>query len=288
MNDKVKDFLKQSMGYFIVAFVCIIYMLTSYLTIDKTGKTPSQIIADGAVAFFLGFFINIMLGLQGMMIGDRDDRVRMTAAEHEKAVLRISPYIDKLDEWCDLENNKNYKIQRTKILARVGLKYEDCFDKDGVAIEWKPDEKKLKNKFLRIDELKKLKAYKTAVNLKLTELSAGELTSEGGKQDDPYYFGRTKPQYETQSGLKDLISKIGTALIFGYYGVRLVEGFSYAKLIWMGLQVATFLITGLIKLYKDYNYVTGEYRGRMLKKTDNLLKFENYIKSTKNSEVENV
>ncbi len=288
MNDKVKDFLKQSMGYFIVAFVCIIYMLTSYLTIDKTGKTPSQIIADGAVAFFLGFFINIMLGLQGMMIGDRDDRVRMTAAEHEKAVLRISPYIDKLDEWCDLENNKNYKIQRTKILARVGLKYEDCFDKDGVAIEWKPDEKKLKNKFLRIDELKKLKAYKTAVNLKLTELSAGELTSEGGKQDDPYYFGRTKPQYETQSGLKDLISKIGTALIFGYYGVRLVEGFSYAKLIWMGLQVATFLITGLIKLYKDYNYVTGEYRGRMLKKTDNLLKFENYIKLTKNSEVENV
>lgn len=288
MNDKVKDFLKQNMGYFIVAFVCIIYMLTSYLTIDKTGKTPSQIIADGAVAFFLGFFINIMLGLQGMMIGDRDDRVRMTAAEHEKVVLRISPYIDKLDGWCDLENNKNYKIQRTKILARVGLKYEDCFDADGVAIEWKPDEEKLKNKFLRIDELKKLKAYKTALNLKLTELSAGELTSEGGKQDDPYYFGRTKPQYETQSGLKDLISKLGTALIFGYYGVRLVEGFSYANLIWMGLQVATFLITGLIKLYKDYNYVTGEYRGRILKKTDNLLKFENYIKSTKNSEVKNV
>ena len=278
MNDKVKDFIKNNAGYFIVAFVCIIYVLTSYLTIDRSGKSIARIIGDGAVALFLGMFINTMLGLQGMMLGDRDDRVRGAAEEHEKVVLRISPYIDKLDEWCNSENAKNYKTQRTKILARAGLKYSDCFDDDGVAASWIPDKEKLKGP-LKKSERKKIKAYRDAVTLKLTALSAGDLTSEGGKDSDPYYFGRTKAQYETQSGIKELISKIGTALIFGYYGVRLVDKFSYANLIWTGLQVATFLITGIIKLYKDYNYVIGEYRGRIVKKTDNLQKFENYVKS---------
>ena len=245
MNEKVKDFIKNNVGYFIVAFVCIIYILTSYLTIDKTGKSVARIVGDGSVALLLGLFINTMLGLQGMMLGDRDERVRLTAEEHEKVVLRISPYIDRLDSWCDMENAKNYKLRRTKILARAGLKYEDCFDEDGVAKNWTPDKERLFG-VMRKNELKKIKAYKEAVNLKLTALSAGELTSEGGKDDDPYYFGRTKAQYETQSGLKELISKLGTALIFGYYGVRLVDEFSYANLIWMGLQVATFLITGII------------------------------------------
>lgn len=278
MNEKVREFIKNNAGYFIVAFVCIIYVLTSYLTIDRSGKSVARIIGDGAVALFLGLFINTMLGLQGMMLGDRDERVRATAEEHEKIVLRISPYIDKLDEWCDEENAKNYKTQRTKILARAGLKYSDCFDSDGVAKDWTPNGENLNGPLKRI-ELKKIKAYKAAVNLKLTALSAGDLTSEGGRDSDPYYFGRTKAQYETQSGIKELVSKIGTALIFGYYGVRLVDEFSFANLIWTGLQVATFLITGMIKLYKDYNYVIGEFRGRIVKKTDNLQKFENYVKA---------
>ena len=265
------------MGYFIVAFVCIIYMLTSYLTIDETGKSIERIIADSAIALFLGLFINIMLGLQGMMLGDRDDRVRSSAAEHEKTVLRISPHIDRLDAWCNEENARNYKLQRTKILARAGLKYDECFDEDGVALGWKPSEESEEDKTARKIERKKERAYKAAVKLKLTAISSGELTSDGGKQDDPFYFGRTKKQYETQSGLKDLVSKLGTAVIFGYYGVTLVEDFSYANLIWMGLQVATFLITGVIKLYKDYYYVVNEFRGRIIKKTDNLQKFENYI-----------
>lgn len=283
MNEKIKDFVKQNIGYFIVAFVCIIYILTSYLTIDKTGKSIERIIADGSIALFLGLFINTMLGLQGMMLGDRDERVRVTAEEHCGIVLRISPYIDRLDEWCRLENAKNYILQRTKILARAGLKYDDCFDKDGVAKSWEPDKERLKG-LTRKSERKKVKAYKEAVNLKLTALSAGDLTGEGGRDEDPYYFGRTKTQYETQTGIKELVSKLGTAVIFGYYGVKLVEEFSYANLIWMGLQVATFLITGVIKLYKDYNYVINEFRGRIVKKTDNLQKFENYIKSQEKKE----
>lgn len=119
--------------------------------------------------------------------------------------------------------------------------------------------------------------YHKAVNLKLTALSGGELTSEGGKQQDPFYFGRTKAQYETQRGLADVISKFGTAIIFGVYGVELIKDFSYANLIWTTLQVAIFLVMGVIKMYRSYLFVTDEYKGRIWKKIDNLQKFDNYI-----------
>lgn len=284
MNERVKSFFKQNVGYLIVAFVCVVYVLTAFLTIDASGKTVAQIIGDGAVAFFLGLFINRIFDLQGMLSGDREPRVQSTKEEHGAIVLRISPYIDKLDAWCVLENERNYKTQRTKILARVGLKYEECFDENGVAKNWTPDAEKLKNKMLRKVELRKNHGFLKAVNLKLTSLSAGELTSEGGKQQDPFYFGRTKAQYETQEGLGDIVSKLGTAMIFGYYGVTLIENFNYANLIWMTLQVGLFLVMGVIRMYQAYNFVTDEFRGRVIKKIDNLQKFENYIKATEKTD----
>lgn len=279
MNEKVKEFFRNNVGYFVIGFASSIYILTAFLTIEGNGKPPAQIIADGAIAFFLGLFINRIFDLQGMMSGDREARVQATKEEHGNIVLRISPYIDKLDDWCDKENKRVYKVQRTKILARVGLKYSDCFDDEGVAKAWKPAGDRLNDKRLSKIEKRKLSGFKKAINLKLATLSSGNLTSEGGKEQDPFYFGRTKPQYETERGIGDIVSKLGTAFIFGYYGVSLIENFSYARLIWTTLQVALFLVMGVIKMYQAYNFVVDEFRGRIVKKIDNLQKFDNYIKS---------
>lgn len=286
MNEKVKDFFKQNIGYFVVGFVSIIYIMTAFLTIDTTGKTVAQIAADGAIAFCLGLFINRIFDLQGMMSGDREERVKATIEEHGKIVLRVSPYIDKLDAWCNAENENNYKIQRTKILARVGLRYDDCFDNQGVAKSWTPDAEKMQDRTLRKIEMKKLYGFHKAVNLKLTALSAGGLTSEGGKQQDPFYFGRTKVQFETQRGFWDILTKFGIAIIFGYYGVKLIENFNYVNLIWTTLQVGIFLVMGVIKMYQSYVFVTDEFRGRIIKKIDNLQKFENYINALPKGELE--
>lgn len=61
MYEKVRDFFRQNLGYFIVGFVSLVYILTAFLTIDETGKTTRQIIADGAISFLLGLFINRIL-----------------------------------------------------------------------------------------------------------------------------------------------------------------------------------------------------------------------------------
>lgn len=285
MNEKIRDFFKQNIGYFIVALVSIVYIATAFITVDETGKTIGEIIADTAVVFFLGLFINRVFDLQGMMNGDRDERVQMAIVTHGETVVKISPYIDRLDEWCKLKNEENLKVQRTRVLASEGMRYEDYFDEDGSAKDFKPDEEKLKNKTLRKTEKARIRCFKKALHLKLTPITAGALTSEGGKKQDPYNFGRTKGQYETQTSVRDIITKICIAGIFGYYGVRLIQDFNYATLIWNGLQVAIFLIMGCIKMYNSFMFVTGEYRTRIVNKTNNLEMFHNYIQSLPKEEV---
>lgn len=285
MNEKIRDFFKQNIGYFIVALVSIVYIATAFITVDETGKTIGEIIADTAVVFFLGLFINRVFDLQGMMNGDRDERVQMAIVTHGETVVKISPYIDRLDEWCKLKNEENLKVQRTRVLASEGIRYEDYFNEDGSAKDFKPDEEKLKNKTLRKTEKARIRCFKKALHLKLTPITAGALTSEGGKKQDPYNFGRTKGQYETQTSVRDIITKICIAGIFGYYGVRLIQDFNYATLIWNGLQVAIFLIMGCIKMYNSFMFVTGEYRTRIVNKTNNLEMFHNYIQSLPKEEV---
>lgn len=284
---KVRDYFRQYLGYYAVGVVSTLYILTAIFVLDRSGKTIARIIGDGALAFFLGLFITRIFDLQGLITGEQDERVMSTNALHADIVTRISPHIEKLSDWCEDMNVKNYRTQRIKILTRAGLCYSDCFNEKGIPKKfefvsiaykpvWKPDHKI--NNYQRRCEIKKLNGYTKAVELRLTPLNAGDLTSEGGRQDDPFYLGRTKREYERQTSTKDIISKIGTACIFGYYGVKLIENFSFINLIWTAMQVGLFILMGIIKMYQSNMFVTGEFRGRIVKKIDNLQKFDNYIK----------
>lgn len=165
------------------------------------------------------------------------------------------------------------------------MRYDDYFDDKGGVKPYVVDKEKLKDKYLRGDEIKRLRCFRRALRLKLTPLTASGLTSEGGKKQDPYYLGRTKTQYERETTISDVVTKIIIACLFGYYGAELVQDFSYADLIWKVLQIGIFFIAGVIKMYQSYMFVVDEYRGRIIKKIDNLQKFENYIHSEINTEV---
>ena len=274
MNDKFKDFYRQYISYIAVGLISIIYILTAVLEIDETGKSIQKIIADGVVAFLFGININHLLGVQGLMNGDKNEKVVSTLELYGSTIEEVEPYIEELDGWCEEQNANNLKRQRTKMLSRVGLKYSDCFDEDGTAKGFIPTYGKSKESDKA--ERKKCKMYKKAVWLKLTELTAGTLTSEGDKPQDIYDFGKTKAQFVTRENSKDIIGKIVCALVFGYYGIALIKDFSWSLLIWTALQVGIFLVMGLIRMFRFYIFVTDEYRGRIIKKIDNLIKFKNY------------
>ena len=279
MNVKsFKKVITQNLGYIAVGLVCLMFMLTAFLEMGRSGKTVGEIITDSAVYFFLGCLVTRMLDLQGLSEGERDERVIKTLELHGETVESISAHIEDLDEWCDQKNETALKMQRKKILARECLKYDDCFEDDGIAKPYKFNDSNIKNRFLKREEKRRYRCYIKAVRLKLTPLSASDLTSEGGRADDPNYMGRTKAQYESQTKAWDVMMRIGTALVFGYYAVDLIENFSYANIILRALMVSILLLMGSIRRNMSYSFMTDEYRGRIIKKIDFMQKFKNDMK----------
>ena len=63
------------------------------------------------------------------------------------------------------------------------------------------------------------------------------------------------------------------ALLFGYYGVELLENFSWGALIFKLFQVALFLLIGVTRMLRTYFFMTDEYRARIVKKIDLLQMF---------------
>ena len=301
MSEKAKEILSNCFGYIIVGITCVLYILTTVFVLNPSGKTLGQIIGEGILAFCMGVSINHLLSVQGILNAMKTELVDKTMKLYAKTVEKISNIINKLGDWCHKKNLITYKRQRIKILARAGLKYDDCFYEDGTAKSFvstcviEPiikDKEKLKNKAtkqgekIRIKNLKrknkdakkedkyKRKCYWLAVNLKLSELYPNDLTSEGGKKDDPNYLGQTINEYLTISSIKDIVAKICLAIVFGIYGIKLIESFSWVNLIWTGFQICTFLCFGLIKMRMSYMFITNDYRGRIIKKIDNLEEFD--------------
>lgn len=279
MPNKTIEGLKRYIGYIVVAIICLVYLATSILTIDKTGKTFLQILGDSVLVFVLGTMITQMFSLQGILLGESSEKVIATNNLHSQQVDKIADHLDKLDSWCDMKNAENLRIQRTKILKANGMKYTDYFDDEGNTLGFVT--KLTNSKQEKQIEEKRYKAYMSALNLKLTQLTSSELTTETVNTEDVYDFGRTKEQYERESFLKRIISKILTSIIFGYYGVDLIKDFSWANLVWKGLQIAMFLLMGVLALYQSYSYVYYEERSRTIHKIDNLQMFENYVKKEK-------
>ena len=276
--EKIKSTFRSYFGYIAVVLVSVAYIATSFITIEASGKSVGEIIADGVVAFIVGMLLNRMFETQGVINGDADPRVVKATERHADMVETVAPYLDVLDEWCDRKNSEALARARRTYLSRYGMKYNEYFDSDGTAKEFVHVEYTgFKNRKKRRAEFWRRKRFEHAVNLRLTKLSAGILISDSGNPGDPYFMGRSKQEYSSISAKHDVWSKLVTAGLFGYYGVSLLQSFSVAELIWTILQLAFFLLMGAIKMEQSYMYVTDEYRSRVNKKTDILQMFKVFM-----------
>lgn len=300
MSEKAKEILSNIFGYIIIVFTCVLYVLTAIFALNPTGKTIWQIIGDGILVLCMGITMDHLFSIQGIVNGMKSKLVNSTMVLYGQTVEKINSYINRLGEWCHKKNRRTYKEQRTKILSRAGLRYEDCFYEDGKAKPFvstfveKPisfdkknrkDKTSYKSEKIRVKSLKrenkeakkedkfKRKCYWQAVKLKLTELYPNDLTSEGGKKDDPNNLGPTINDYMTVDSIKTWITKIFFAIILGVYGISLIKDFSWIELLWRAFQICLFSVFGLVKMRKSTMFITNDYRGRIIKKIDNLDEF---------------
>ena len=275
--EKVKGFIKDNLFIFIVVIISVAYIARSFISIEETGKTPLEILADGAFAFIFGFVISKMLSAQGMATAEKTERVLKTISLHSQKVEEITPNIDILDFFCEKMNDETLKREQTRILAAEGLRYEDfLIERYKIRVE----EGYKTFGFEELEKRKKLAVIK-ARRLKLTRLVAGDLTTDGGRANDPYFFGLTKKQFAARRDGKQIFSKTLFAILFGYFGVKLVADASLANVIWTALQIAVYIGTGMLAYIQSYVFITDEHRSRIIKKIDMLDKFKAWLPANK-------
>lgn len=269
METRLKSFLRNYLGYMTVALVSLIYIATAFVTVTETHKTVSQILADGILSFLMGILINRIFDTQGIMNGDRDERVLATIKLHGETVDRCVPYMDQLESWCEYKNEEALKRSRKYYLSARAIRYDAFFDADGM-----PKPLTVPKQLHFFARLGYKYCYWKAVHLPVTQISPGVLIGDSGKIEDPFYMGRSKAEYMKTTTKQDVWTKLATAIVFGYYGVSLIQNFDWSTLVWTVLQVVIFIAMGVIKMQRSYIYVTDEYRGRIIKKIDILQLFE--------------
>ena len=299
---KGKDFLVRFAGYIVVFLLSAVFILASVVTISKSGRTIAEIIAEGALGLMFGLAIDSLLGIQGINNGKRSKEFMETKKLHGETVDNISPRIHELDAWCEKKNAEALVLQRTKILAARGLRYIDYFDGEGQGLGYASGYTPLSKEKLRTlgreerrqEKLKykreraREKAYYKALRLRLTPLSAASLTGDSARPDDPHYFGENEKGYEKRALFTDLFSKACMAGIFGYYCVEQIMNFSPAALIWRCLQVGIYLAGGIFKMLSAQAFITGDYRGQIIRKIDYLQMFNNSKVEEKDNGGDNV
>jgi len=277
---KARAFFLNNLGFILVTVVVVVYLFRGLILLDETGKNAQQILIDSAIAWVVGFTIGRMLELQGFLSGDKAENVKRTKELHAQTTISVSKDIEVLDKWCEEQTALALKVARTQILSDAGLKYHTYFTDDGEIIDEALEIPVSENKIKEERNKAKRKAIHKAVACKITPLTTNSLTtSYQTKKHDPYNFGKTKAEYSRKSTIYAAIQKIILGVSFGYYGVKLIEDFSWGLLIYTGIQTAIFLVIGGIALLKAYIFVTEEQREAMIKKINNLEKFRNTDKS---------
>lgn len=287
------EMLYKNAGYLAVLLISIAYIVSSLVTISKTGKSAIEIIGTSVLSFIVGTLITSSFRSIGVSKGEISEVMISTNNLHGKTVDEITPYIDRLDAYCEMENREVLKRIRTKILAKAGLKYDDCFDSCGIALEITIDYKSCQPSAVssQREVKKKIKqkkrAYNRAVHLKLKPLLASNLTSDGVSAENPFDFGSTKKTYTTQKNITGTFSRVLTAIIVGYFSVSLATSIDYATLIWNALQIVMYIVGGVIQMYASYNWIVDDYRQSIIKKIDYLQKFKIWAEKTAIKAVEN-
>ena len=100
-NSFTEAFYKNA-GYIVIILVSLVYMASSLISIEKTGKGVWEILGAGVLSMIVGFLINGVFRQIGIRKGDEDERTIATNNLHASIVEEITQCIDKLDIFCEL------------------------------------------------------------------------------------------------------------------------------------------------------------------------------------------
>lgn len=245
-----------------VVVVAIAYVLYKMVTFESTDLNPWVLLAEAIVSIICGVIIKQALGENGFSKGYNSDFYKGEESKYNNACNAALPYMDRVDNFYQCEEIERKRRYRLRRLQGVRLKYDDWFDNDGNFIKTKEDIKKLDFEQRRV--LKKCIRVKIYV---LNLFGQYEVSSEQYTHKEV-----TDKAQRGKNATKNTVSATIIAII-GVYFVPVLNNWSWASFFSSTLQVALWVLFGILQLYTNYNFVVQDKISVMRKKKEDITRF---------------
>lgn len=251
----------------VVVIVAVAYVLYQMVRLETTNINPLILIAQALMGIICGVVIKAALGENGFSKGYNSDFYREEEEKYNSACNSALPYMDRVDNFYQSEEIDKKKKYRMKHLQGIRLKYDDWFDNEGNFIKAKEDIKKL--------DFKQRYVLKKCINVKIYVLNLFGQYEISSEQDT-----RKEITDRVQRGKNMTKNTISATLIaiIGVYFVPVLNNWSWASFFSSTLQVAMWVLFGVLQLYTNYNFVVQDKVSVMRKKKEDIQRFNSGCK----------
>lgn len=231
----------------VVVLVAIAYIFYQMVALEPTNLNPLVLIAEAIMGIICGVVIKQALGENGFSRGYNSRIWIEEEDKYNQACNTANPYMERVDNFyqCEeIEKKRNYR--RTK-LQGARLKYDQWFDEDGYYIGT--------NEMLAKLDRKQKKVLNKCIKVKIYPLNLFSQYSISADQD-------TKPEITDRKQREKNVAKntISATLIaiIGVYFMPLLNSWSWGSFIAATMQVALWVLFGIIQLYTNFNFIVQD------------------------------
>lgn len=255
-------YLKSLAMDFIVVLVALAYVFYQMVTLEPTNLNPFVLIAETIFSIICGLTIKTALGENGFARGynsriwiDQEDK-------YNKACNVANPFIERVDNFyqCEeIEKKRNYRISK---LQGIRLKYEQWFDKDGYYIGT--------NEMYDALDRKQKKILNKCIKVKIYPLNLFSQYSISTDQDAKPEI--TDKKQRANNIAKNSISAMIIAMV-GVYFMPQMKGWNWGSFIMATMQVAMWVLFGILQLYSNFNFVAQDKVSLLKRKIEQIIRF---------------
>lgn len=269
VNEKLEEKLRGATRYIksiamdlVVVIVAVAYIFYQMVTLEPTKLNPFVLLAEAFMGIVCGVAIKQALGENGFSRGYNSAFWKDEEDKYNDACASANQYMERVDNFYQFEEIRKKKNYRRTRLQGIRLKYDNWFDKDGNYIGTPEMEAKLDKKQMRV--LTKCIEVKIYV---LNLFSEYEISSEQDTKKE-----KTDKKQRMTNLTKNTVSATLIAII-GAYFVPLLNNWSWASFIGATMQVALWVLFGILQLYTNYNYVVNDKVAILRKKKELISRF---------------
>lgn len=265
INETIKEYagkyIKTIAMDLVVVIVALAYVFYQMVSLETTQLNPLVLLAQSLMGIICGIVIKVSLGENGFSKGYNSNIWQEEEQKYNDTCANYTDYVDdRLDNYYLCKEIEKKELYRRKNLQAIRLKYSKWFNEDGDYIGTKQE-------FDKLDLHQKI-VLKKCINVKVYPLNLFSEYANTSEQDTKKEA--TDKTQRAKNVAKNSISAVLIAII-GVYFIPVFNTWNWASFISSTMQVALWVLFGILQLYTNYNFVVKEKVAILRKKKEELV-----------------